>query len=112
MSRWPRPTEAGWSPEMSSKVSKAQIAGLSEFARAQKEESRRKLLDAADRIFTRYGYLSPSVDDIAQEAGVSRPTFYKHFDGKLAIGIEYYERQNSMTMPLWTRIANGGFDDP
>jgi AcrR family transcriptional regulator len=97
---------------MKAKRRKAQIAGLGEFARARKEANRRRLFEAAQRVFTRYGYLMPSVDDIAQEAGVSRQTFYSHFDGKLAIAMEYFEQQNTASLPLWTRIASEDFNDP
>jgi AcrR family transcriptional regulator len=97
---------------MTAKRRKAQIAGLSEFTRMQKEASRRRLLEAARRVFSRYGYLAPSVDDIAQEAGVSRQTFYRHFDGKLAVAMEYFDRQNEVALPLWTRIAHEDFNDP
>ena len=90
----------------------AQVAGLNEFARLQKEESRRRLIEAAERVFSRAGYIAPTVDDIAQEAGVSRQTFYRHFDGKLAIAMGYFERQNSISMPVWTRIGSEDFQDP
>jgi AcrR family transcriptional regulator len=91
---------------------KAQIAGLTEFARSQREESRRRLIEAAERVFNRAGYIAPSVDDIAQEAGVSRQTFYRHFDGKLAIAMGYFERQNSISMPLWLKIGKQDYTDP
>jgi AcrR family transcriptional regulator len=89
----------------------AQIAGLNEFARQQKEESRRRLMDAAECVFNRAGYIAPSVDDIAQEAGVSRQTFYRHFDGKLAIALDYFERQNDISLPLWLKIGDIDFTD-
>src|ERR1700758_1712804 len=84
----------------------AQVAGLNEFARQQKEESRRRLIEAAERVFNRAGYIAPSVDDIAQEAGVSRQTFYRHYDGKLAIAMEFFERHNDVSLPLWLRIGD------
>jgi AcrR family transcriptional regulator len=90
----------------------AQIAGLNEFARQQKEESRRRLIEAAERVFNRAGYIAPSVDDIAQEAGVSRQTFYRHYDGKLAIAMEYFERQNDVSLPLWLKIGDLDYTDP
>jgi AcrR family transcriptional regulator len=90
----------------------AQIAGLNQFARQQKEESRRRLVEAAERVFNRAGYIAPSVDDIAQEAGVSRQTFYRHYDGKLAIAMEYFERENDISLPLWLRIGDQDFTDP
>ena len=90
----------------------AQVAGLNEFARQQKEESRRRLIEAAERVFNRAGYIAPSVDDIAQEAGVSRQTFYRHYDGKLAIAMEYFERQNDISLPLWLKIGDLDYADP
>ena len=90
----------------------AQVAGLNEFARQQKEESRRRLVEAAERVFNRAGYIATSVDDIAQEAGVSRQTFYRHYDGKLAIAMEYFERQNDVSLPLWLQIGDLDYADP
>src|SRR5215470_4443094 len=90
----------------------AQVAGLNEFARQQKEESRRRLIEAAERVFCRQGYIATSVDDIAQEAGVSRQTFYRHYDSKLAIAMEFFERQNDISMPLWLQIGDEDFADP
>jgi AcrR family transcriptional regulator len=94
------------------KSREAQVAGLNEFARQQKEESRRRLMEAAERVFNRAGYLAPSVDDIAQEAGVSRQTFYRHYDGKLAIAMKYFERQNDVSLPLWLKIGDIDYTDP
>src|ERR1700756_3457450 len=90
----------------------AQVAGLNEFARQQKEESRRRLIEAAERVFCRAGYIAPSVDDIAQEAGVSRQTFYRHYDSKLAIAMEFYERQIAISTPLWLKIGDLDYTDP
>jgi AcrR family transcriptional regulator len=89
----------------------AQVAGLNEFARQQKEDSRRRLVEAAERVFDRAGYIATSVDDIAQEAGVSRQTFYRHYDGKLAIAMEYFERLNDVSLPLWLKIGELDFTD-
>lgn len=90
----------------------AQIAGINEFARLQKEESRRRLIEAAERVFNRFGYIEPTVDDIAQEAGVSRQTFYRHFDGKLAIAMDYFEHHNAVSTPLWLKIAEQDYTNP
>jgi AcrR family transcriptional regulator len=90
----------------------AQVAGLNEFARRQKEESRRRLIEAAERMFDRAGYIAPSVDDIAREAGVSRQTLYRHYDGKLAIAMEFFERHNNISLPLWLKIGDIDYTDP
>ncbi len=41
-----------------------------------------RILDAALRVFSRYGYRRTAMDDIAREAGLSRPALYQHFRNK------------------------------
>lgn len=48
-------------------------------------ERRDRLLEAAGRIFARTGYERASMDEIAAEAGVGKPTLYRYFDGKAAL---------------------------
>jgi AcrR family transcriptional regulator len=49
---------------------------------AQKALTRQRILDAARELFYRQGFYETSVDQIALEAGASRPTFYLHFRDK------------------------------
>jgi len=46
---------------------------------------RNNLLDAASRIFARHGYEATSVEDIAFEAGIGKPTVYRYFPSKQAL---------------------------
>jgi AcrR family transcriptional regulator len=46
------------------------------------EATRRRLLDAALRIFTRDGFEAARIEDIAAESGHSRGAFYANFDTK------------------------------
>ncbi|MBD3368538.1 MAG: TetR family transcriptional regulator [Candidatus Eisenbacteria bacterium] len=46
------------------------------------EEREREILDAAGRVFGKYGVQKTTVTDIVREAGISRATLYKHFAGK------------------------------
>lgn len=46
---------------------------------------RNNLLDAASRIFARQGYEATSVEDIAFEAGIGKPTVYRYFASKQAL---------------------------
>lgn len=39
-------------------------------------------MEAAESCFDRYGVSKTTMDDIAKEAGVSRPTVYRHFDDR------------------------------
>ncbi|WP_073449909.1 TetR/AcrR family transcriptional regulator [Streptomyces yunnanensis] len=45
-------------------------------------DKRHAILDAAFVVFAREGYGKASVDAIADEAGVAKPTLYNHFGGK------------------------------
>lgn len=49
------------------------------------EETRARILDAAVRRFAIAGYDAASVDDICNEAGVSKGAFYHHYPTKQAI---------------------------
>ena len=49
------------------------------------EETRATILDAAVRRFSISGYDAASVDDICEEAGVSKGAFYHHFPTKQTV---------------------------
>jgi AcrR family transcriptional regulator len=49
------------------------------------EETRARIMDAAVRKFAVEGYDAASVDDICNEAGVSKGAFYHHYPSKQAI---------------------------
>lgn len=49
------------------------------------ERTREHLLDSASTTFVRLGYVNCAVEDILQDADVSRGTFYSHFKSKKAI---------------------------
>jgi AcrR family transcriptional regulator len=44
---------------------------------------RAQLLDSARQVFVAQGYHAAAMDDIADNAGVSKPVLYQHFPGKL-----------------------------
>ena len=48
-------------------------------------DTRRRLLDAAERVFGELGYHEASVVKLAESAGVAAGTFYLYFDSKKAI---------------------------
>ena len=49
------------------------------------ERSRRQILDAALKLFSHRGYGATSVQDLAEEAGVSKGNIYHHFPDKETI---------------------------
>lgn len=55
----------------------------------RKQESRRKLMIAARRLFVERGYHDTRPQDISREAGVGHGTFYLHFEDKLGCFIAF-----------------------
>ena len=51
--------------------------------RMPRSERRAQLLEAAQAVFVQPGYHAAAMDDIAEQAGVSKPVLYQHFPGKL-----------------------------
>jgi AcrR family transcriptional regulator len=49
------------------------------------EETRTKITEAAIKLFSARGYNKASVDDICEEAGISKGAFYHHFESKQAL---------------------------
>ena len=45
------------------------------------DDARDRLIDAAETCFTRFGVAKTTLEDIATEAGVSRATVYRYFEG-------------------------------
>ena len=50
--------------------------------RMRRTERREQILCAASRAFSRRGFVSTGLDDVATEAGISRVLLYRHFDSK------------------------------
>jgi AcrR family transcriptional regulator len=46
------------------------------------DRQRRRLFAAAAKVFARNGYADATAEGIAREAGMSKATFYEHFDNK------------------------------
>jgi AcrR family transcriptional regulator len=54
-------------------------------------ETRRRILEAAEECFARYGYDSTGVAEICKAAAVSKGALYHHFATKQAIFVEMFE---------------------
>ncbi|MGL3819405.1 TetR/AcrR family transcriptional regulator [Sphingopyxis sp. R3-92] len=65
-------------------------------APGRKQSSEQAIIAAAQLCFERFGIKKTSMEDIAQEAGVSRATMYRHFTNKDAIveAISIVEAEN------------------
>lgn len=61
--------------------------------RLPRAQRRAQLLQAAQTVFVRKGYHATAMEDIADEAGVSKPVLYQHFPGKLELYLALLEGQ-------------------
>ena len=79
--------------------------------RAQARHDR--ILDAARRVFVRQSVDDTTVDDIAQEAGLSRATFYRAFTGVEAVIQELYTAYTQHVLGRLARtLPSGPEEDP
>lgn len=70
-----------------------------------REQTREKLLEAAAKVFARYGFGGAAIDVIAEAAGYSRGAFYSNFEGKEAIFLELMERHMSREREEAARVV-------
>jgi TetR/AcrR family transcriptional repressor of nem operon len=52
------------------------------YTEQHKQETRKRIIQSARRLFNRHGFADVSIDDIMAGAGLTRGGFYKHFTGK------------------------------
>jgi len=74
--------------------------------RLRRLDRRDQLLAAATRAFARNGFEATNLDDVAEEAGISKVLLYRHFDSKADLYRAVLER--SMTH-LATKVGEGEF---
>ena len=66
------------------------------------EETRSRILDAAERVFSEHGVSRTSLEDIAQAAGVTRGAIYWHFKDKRDLFASMVDR---VTLPMEAMVA-------
>lgn len=59
-----------------------------------KDQTRERLLDAAQAIFMKKGFVATSVEDIAAAAGYTRGAFYSNFSSKSELFLELLRRDH------------------
>lgn len=59
-----------------------------------KDQTRQRLLDAAQAIFMKKGFVATSVEDIAEAAGYTRGAFYSNFRSKPELFLELLRRDH------------------
>ena len=74
--------------------------------------SRLKLLDASLQVMRTKGYNATRVEDLCEAAGVSKGSFFHHFDSKRAIGIAAAEHWNALVTGLFASAPYHQHADP
>lgn len=72
----------------------------------QREQTRARIIDAAIEVFASHGYARATVDEIAENAGTTRTTFYLHFKTKAAILPELIARSSGHFDDLYRELAD------
>ncbi len=74
---------------------------------SKKKEIEARILDVAYKLFVKQGYKNTTMDDIAQELGMSKKTLYKYFPGKLELLAAAFELlKNRLTLKVETLLEN------
>jgi len=71
----------------------------------QREETRRRVYDAALQVFRRDGFATCRIDDIARAAGVSRGTFYFHFPAKEDVLVQLLRESERGVVAVLQRLS-------
>jgi TetR/AcrR family transcriptional regulator, acrAB operon repressor len=66
------------------------------------QETRSRILDAAERLFSKHGVSRTSLEDIAAAAGVTRGAIYWHFEDKSDL---FGAMVNRVTLPMEAMVA-------
>ena len=67
------------------------MSGEPKFARLDPAERREQILDAANGLFAERGYEGVSIDDIANDAGVTRGLVHHYFGGRKEVFVALLE---------------------
>ena len=59
---------------------------------------REQLLGAAQEVFVANGYHAAAMDDIAEQAGMSKPVLYQHFPSKLDLYVALLDQHAEMLL--------------
>ena len=72
------------------------------------DQTRDRLLDAAERLLARLGYQKTTMEDLAREAGLGKRTIYLHFAGKEEVMLSTIDRIVERLLDSLREAANSG----
>jgi AcrR family transcriptional regulator len=74
--------------------------GIAERKEREKQQRRNDIIDAAERIFFSRGFESPTMDDVAEEAELSKGTLYLYFRSKDDLQFAIFMRGSDILMNM------------
>lgn len=74
--------------------------------------SRRRLLDAALKVIRTRGYSATTVDDVCAAAGVTKGSFFHHFDSKEALALAAADHFAAMADSIFSAAPYRALADP
>jgi TetR/AcrR family transcriptional repressor of nem operon len=77
-----------------------------------KEATRIKLLEAARDTIRLKGYSATTVDDVCEAAGVTKGSFFHHFNSKENLGIAAAEQFGAMAETIFSSAPYHAYPDP
>jgi AcrR family transcriptional regulator len=76
------------------------------------QERRQQLLDIGRRLFAERGFEGTSIEEIAAQAGVSKPVVYEHFGGKEGLYAVVVDREVERLTTTTMMLFEGGHSRP
>jgi AcrR family transcriptional regulator len=86
--------------EQSPKISRKRMTG---------QERRQQLLDIGRRLFAERGFEGTSIEEIAAQAGVSKPVVYEHFGGKEGLYAVVVDREVARLTTVTMALSEGPY---
>jgi AcrR family transcriptional regulator len=71
------------------------------------QERRQQLLDIGRRLFAERGFEGTSIEEVAAQAGVSKPVVYEHFGGKEGLYAVVVDREVERLLTTATALMGG-----
>ena len=76
------------------------------------QERRQQLLDIGRRLFAERGFEGTSIEEIAAQAGVSKPVVYEHFGGKEGLYAVVVDREVERLTAVTITLSEGPYSKP
>lgn len=75
-------------------------------------EARTRILDAALEVFRHKGYTATTVDDLCRAAGVTKGSFFHHFESKEASALQTISHWNEVTGAMFAEAPYWQVENP